>query len=202
MPAYLLTPRRGLLCLLFVLAVAGGGWGQTLLDPEPRACRTRDDAAVSAEAADELYQGRRNEYPAGGVLMVLAKVPAGLFGSLEVYLCPDGEAEEECLDRVPLQLADGSGTSFDLQKVAVADKYEVPVILPDGVTCPTCTLQMRVVSRGCEDEAECPPTEEVTCANLTVREIKSSEKRLFGLLAGFLGSLFRRRRRRHHNYDD
>ena len=33
------------------------------------------------------------------VLMVLAEVPAGLFGSLEIDLCPEGDAEVECLDR-------------------------------------------------------------------------------------------------------
>lgn len=31
--------------------------------------------------------------------MVLAKVPTGLFGSLQLFLCPDGEAREECLDK-------------------------------------------------------------------------------------------------------
>ncbi|XP_050731511.1 uncharacterized protein LOC127006072 [Eriocheir sinensis] len=173
MTASSVMPRR-LACLFFLLSVAGGGWCQTLLDPEPRTCRTQNTAAAAAGT-----EGHRNEYPAGGVLMVLANVPAGLFGSLEVFLCPDGEAKVECLDRVPLQLADGSGTNFDLSKVTVTDKYEVPVILPDGLTCPTCTLQMRVVSRGCEDEAECPPTEDVTCANLTVREIKVAKRRFF-----------------------
>lgn len=33
------------------------------------------------------------------VLIVLAKVPTGLFGSLQLFLCPDGEAREECLDK-------------------------------------------------------------------------------------------------------
>lgn len=49
---------------------------------------------------------------------------------------------ECCAHRVPLQLADGSGTSFDLQQITATDDYEMPVILPDGVTCPFCTLQV------------------------------------------------------------
>ena len=44
--------------------------------------------------------------------------------------------------RVPLQLADGSGTSYNLQKVPRTDNYEIPVILPDDITCPACTLQV------------------------------------------------------------
>lgn len=46
------------------------------------------------------------------------------------------------VNRVPLQLGDGSGTIYDLSKVPSADKYEIPVILPDDVTCVTCTLQV------------------------------------------------------------
>ena len=47
-----------------------------------------------------------------------------------------------CPHRVPLQMADGSGTSYSLQKVPRTDKYEIPVILPDDITCPACTLQV------------------------------------------------------------
>ena len=43
---------------------------------------------------------------------------------------------------MPLQLADGSGTSYSLQKVPRTDNYEIPVLLPDDITCPTCTLQV------------------------------------------------------------
>ena len=53
-----------------------------------------------------------------------------------------GGSDSRCPNRVPLQLADGSGTSFDLQKVPRTDRYEIPVILPDDITCPTCTLQV------------------------------------------------------------
>lgn len=49
-------------------------------------------------------------------------------------------------NRVPLQLADGSGSSFDLQGVTVSNNYEIPVILPDDVTCPICTLQVSLRS--------------------------------------------------------
>ncbi|KAG0713266.1 hypothetical protein GWK47_016581 [Chionoecetes opilio] len=191
MPARRVLPRYALTLLL--LAVAGGGWCQTqLLDPEPRPCRTQDAAAAAA-----LSQGRRNEYPAGGVLMVLAKVAAGLFGSLEVYLCPEGDAQVECRDRVPLQLADGSGTRYSLHDVPRTDNYEIAVLLPDDITCPTCTLQvtqgqlgtdsregssfmthltpvspqLRVLTRACARHHACPTREHAFCADIAVREL-------------------------------
>ncbi|XP_063881352.1 uncharacterized protein LOC135111691 isoform X1 [Scylla paramamosain] len=169
MTASLVTPRC---LLLLLLTVAGGSWCQTLLlDPEPRPCRTQDNATARAV----LSQGRRNEYPAGGVLMLLAKMPAGLFGSLQVFLCPDSDAEVECEDRVPLELADGSGTSYSLQKVPRTDRYEIPVILPDDITCPACTLQVRVLTRDCADEevveAPCPEKEVTFCSDITIRDI-------------------------------
>lgn len=40
--------------------------------------------------------------------MVLAQIPAGLFGSLQMFLCPDGGAEEECLDRWEEEESDGT----------------------------------------------------------------------------------------------
>ncbi|XP_045115756.1 uncharacterized protein LOC123507166 [Portunus trituberculatus] len=187
MTARLVTPRCS--ALLILLMVAGGSWCQTkLLDPEPRFCRTQDNASAI------LSPGRRNEYPAGGVLMVLAKVPAGLFGTLQVFLCPDGESEVECEDRVPLQLADGSGNSYSLQKVPRTDNYEIPVILPDNITCQVCTLQLRVLTRDCADEEgvegeEAPCTAEVVtfCSDITVRDIKEQEKRIFAFLGSLLG---------------
>lgn len=33
------------------------------------------------------------------VAMVLTRIPAGIIGSLQMFLCPDGRAAEECLDR-------------------------------------------------------------------------------------------------------
>ncbi|KAG0713265.1 hypothetical protein GWK47_016580 [Chionoecetes opilio] len=184
MPARRVMPRCTALFLL--LAVAGGGWCQTqLLDPEPRPCRTQDAAAAAA-----LSQGRRNEYPAGGVLMVLAKVAAGLFGSLEVYLCPEGDAQVECRDRVPLQLADGSGTRYSLHDVPRTDNYEIAVLLPDDITCPTCTLQLRVLTRACARHHACPTTEYAFCADIAVRKIKEQDKRIFAFLGSLLGSIF------------
>ncbi|XP_063881644.1 uncharacterized protein LOC135111865 [Scylla paramamosain] len=184
MTARLVTPRCA--ALLLLLTVAGGGWCQTLLlDPAPRACRTQDNAAAGAV----LSQGRRNEYPAGGVLMLLAKVPAGLFGSLQVFLCPDSDAEVECEDRVPLELADGSGTSYSLQKVPRTDRYEIPVILSNHITCPACTLQVRVLTRDCAEavEAPCPEKEVTFCSDITIRDIKlpAWRSKLKGMVQGW-----------------
>ena len=60
-----------------------------------------------------------------------------------------------CPHRVPLQLADGSGYSYSLQKVPRTDNYEIPVILPDNITCQACTLQ---VSQQMCSLSHAPPT--------------------------------------------
>ncbi|CAL4190481.1 unnamed protein product, partial [Meganyctiphanes norvegica] len=95
-------------------------FGQQLLDPPPRQCRTLgtnigSDEDVSDEASVE--GPTRNEYPAGGSMMVLALIPDGLTGVFEFYLCPPepelGDQQEECLVKVPLMLGDRSGTQFD-----------------------------------------------------------------------------------------
>nr|XP_045619674.1 uncharacterized protein LOC123771260 [Procambarus clarkii] len=175
---------------LFLLSVVTCGCvGQTLIDPIPRPCRSLG-SPVSWQARPS---DKHNEYPSGGLLMALASIPSGVEGVFEFYLCPEevNSQEEECLERLPLQLADGSGTTFNLSTVTRADKYEIPIVLPDDTTCELCTLQWHLVMKECEDE-DCTIVDRVFCSDVTIREAKDSEKRVFGLLFNIIGGMFRK----------
>ncbi|XP_063602452.1 uncharacterized protein LOC134778535 isoform X2 [Penaeus indicus] len=115
-----------------------------------------------------------NEYPAGGILMTLAQIPADVKGTFEFYLCPEegNTQQEECLIRIPLQLADGSGTQFRMEKIQKEDSYQIPLMLPDEVTCDDCVLQWRVVSEICQDASDCDIVDEIFCADVNIREVK------------------------------
>ncbi|XP_042877150.1 uncharacterized protein LOC122256485 [Penaeus japonicus] len=166
---------------LVILLFMRGSWGQTLIDPPSRECRGMINGDVQTSVT-------RNEYPAGGFLMVLASIPAGLTGSFEFYLClnDDGSAGEECLSKIPLQLGDGSGVTFDLSKVTTSNKYEIPLILPDDVTCDTCSVQWQVKVEDCGDNEDCTLVNENSCFDLKIRQAKEEEKRIFGSLLKFL----------------
>ncbi|XP_063596560.1 uncharacterized protein LOC134773301 [Penaeus indicus] len=164
--------------LILVLSMAAGAWSQVLLDPVSRECRGMADRA-------QLKALTRNEYPAGGLLMVLASVPAGVKGYFKFYLCLNDDAgREECLNKVSLQLADGSGDTFDLSKVGKAGSYEIPLTIPDDVTCDTCSVQWHVEVEDCGDNAGCSVTSQDSCFDVKIRQAKKEEKRLFGLIFG------------------
>ncbi|KAK3882921.1 hypothetical protein Pcinc_012714 [Petrolisthes cinctipes] len=114
------------LLLLLMLWVIGLCGGQVMVDPITRPCHDL-------------------------VMAALVSLPTDLSGFFEFYLCPEegNTAQEECLVRLPLQLADGSGTRYDLTDVPDKKLHEVLLILPDEVTCDTCTLQLRVVMKKC-----------------------------------------------------
>ncbi|KAK3866169.1 hypothetical protein Pcinc_028285 [Petrolisthes cinctipes] len=135
------------LLLLLMLWVIGLCGGQVMVDPITRPCHDlgkTDGAEVAARVSI-------NTYVAGGVMAALVSLPADLSGFFEFYLCPEegNTAQEECLVRLPLQLADGSGARYDLADVPDKKLHEVLLILPDEVTCDTCTLQLRVVMKKC-----------------------------------------------------
>ncbi|XP_053647616.1 uncharacterized protein [Cherax quadricarinatus] len=176
--------------LLLTMAVCGC-MSQSLIDPIPRPCRT-----LGRPSDLELDPARsHNEYPAGGVLMALASIPAGLDGVFEFYLCPQSDnSAEECLERIPLELGDGSGSVFNLTSVTRPDKYEIAIRIPDDVTCDLCTLQLRVVVN-CRDPSKCVRVDDVFCSDVTVREAKDSEKRMFALLFQVLGGIIKSIRR-------
>ncbi|XP_042877157.1 uncharacterized protein LOC122256493 [Penaeus japonicus] len=163
--------------LILALSMAAGAWGQSLLHPPSRECR-----GPAGGAGQEPQV--RNEYPAGGFMMVLASVPAGLKGYFKFYLCLDdgNPGQEECLNKISLQLADGSGDTFDLSKVSKSDKYEIPLIIPDDVTCDACSVQWQVETMDCGDNKDCKVASQVSCFDVKIREAKKEEKRLFGLI--------------------
>ncbi|KAK4296913.1 hypothetical protein Pmani_030624 [Petrolisthes manimaculis] len=155
---------RPISCLLLLLMLGGLCGGQFMVDPITRPCNDMvstwghvrvtirnggnegktDEAEVTARAS-------KNTYVAGGVMAALVSMPADLSGFFEFYLCPEegNTAQEECLFRLPLQLADGSGIRYHLADVPDKKLHEVLLILPDEVTCDTCTLQLRVVMKKC-----------------------------------------------------
>ncbi|ROT74831.1 chitin binding-like protein [Penaeus vannamei] len=164
--------------LILVLCMAAGAWGQTLLDPISRACRGMADANQAKALS-------RNEYPAGGLLMVLASVPAGVKGFFKFYLCLDDDAgQEECLNKKSLQLADGSGDTFDLSKVVKEGSYEIPLTIPDDVTCDTCSVQWHVEVEDCGDNAGCSLISQDSCFDVKIRQAKKEEKRFFRMIFG------------------
>ncbi|XP_037797422.1 uncharacterized protein LOC119592611 [Penaeus monodon] len=164
--------------LVLVLSMAAGAWSQILLDPVSRECRGMAGSA-------KLNAVSRNEYPAGGLLMVLASVPAGVKGYFKFYLCLDDDAgREECLNKKSLQLADASGDTFDLSKVVKAGSYEIPLTIPDDVTCDTCSVQWHVEVEDCGNNESCSLTSQDSCFDIKIRQAKKEEKRLFGLIFG------------------
>ncbi|XP_042884736.1 uncharacterized protein LOC122261273 [Penaeus japonicus] len=170
---------------VFTLALLGGTSAQRLLDPIPRQCRNLGDPEESSEAISPV---RMNEYPAGGILMTLAQIPADIKGTFEFYLCPEegNSQQEECLIRIPLQLADGSGTQFKMENIEKTDKYQIPLMLPDEITCDDCVLQWRVVREDCKTASDCSLMDDTFCADINIREVKENDKRFFHLLLGAL----------------
>nr|XP_027232256.1 uncharacterized protein LOC113823767 [Penaeus vannamei] len=149
--------------LVFTLALLGGSCSaQSLLDPIPRQCRNLGDVEVDSYTKSPA---RMNEYPAGGILMTLARIPADLKGTFEFYLCPEegNTQQEECLFRIPLQLADVRDAVQDGPDPR-GDSYEIPLMLPDEVTCDDCVLQWRVVTENCQDVSDCDIVDETFCA--------------------------------------
>ncbi|XP_068219350.1 uncharacterized protein [Palaemon carinicauda] len=178
------SPRAILLLTLVIYMFSGPVTAQNLLDPIPRPCRN----LAGGEDPTSDVEVQRNEYPSGGTMMVLAQVPGGTKGVFEFYLClEDGNTQdEECLDRQPLQLADGSGPSFDMSKVPASGNFEIPIIIPDNVSCEKCTLQWRVLVEQCIEAENCQLMDQEFCSDISVREIKGEDKRIFGFLIGAL----------------
>ncbi|CAL4078483.1 unnamed protein product [Meganyctiphanes norvegica] len=175
--------------------------GQQLLDPPPRQCRTLGTNIGSEEdVSDEVSVeagATRNEYPAGGSMMVLALIPDGLTGVFEFYLCPLepelGDQQEECLVKVPLVLGDRSGTQFDLSKVEKTDKYEIPIWLPEDLPSDNYTLMWRVVVTECDDDYSgetCVLKDDSFCTDVQIRDVKVREKRLFSMLISLASGIF------------
>jgi len=81
-------------------------------------------------------------YKAGQTIEVVTNIVANHMGYMTYKVCPFQEGVEvtqECLDKYPLELADGSGTSYDLGRQKGPVKVQVK--LPPGLTCERCVFQ-------------------------------------------------------------
>ncbi|KAG8228486.1 hypothetical protein J437_LFUL009351 [Ladona fulva] len=63
-----------------------------------------------------------------------------LLFSILLSLSKDQVETEDCFERYPLQLADGSGTRYQLGNGSTG-KYDVKLKLPDGVKCDLCSIR-------------------------------------------------------------
>ncbi|ROT72998.1 chitin binding-like protein [Penaeus vannamei] len=125
----------------FYLLVVGVASAQILVSPESRQCR---DLAAMDEAIPE---SNLKEYTAGEVMEVKATLPQAESGVFEFYLCPETDpGDEECLVKMPLNIAGGMGKKFDLAKIPKTDDYTIPLEVPQDVTCERCTLLSLVSS--------------------------------------------------------
>lgn len=159
------------------LLVVGVASAQILVSPESRQCR---DLAAMDEAIPE---SNLKEYTAGEVMEVKATLPQAESGVFEFYLCPETDpGDEECLVKMPLNIAGGMGKKFDLAKIPKTDDYTIPLEVPQDVTCERCTLLWMLIQNFCPEDASepCVSTTATMCADISIVEKKKQEKRDFG----------------------
>ncbi|XP_068245100.1 uncharacterized protein [Palaemon carinicauda] len=116
-------------------------------------------------------------YLEGQVLNITVLITANHLGHFEARICPDPEIEanQECLDKHRLSLADGSGNEYKIS--SEIGLYTMMVQLPPGLTCQHCVLQWRYETGNnwgrCSDGTSglgCGPQEEFrACADISIR---------------------------------
>ncbi|KAG0729547.1 hypothetical protein GWK47_030073 [Chionoecetes opilio] len=143
--------------------VCGDGWEE---NPRPH------------EAPGGLYATGTltRQYNQGQVITLTADITSNHRGYFEVRLCPDPkvEATQDCLDKHPLMLADGSGFKYKIS--LYTGKHTIQLVLPPTVVCTHCVLQWRYVAGNnwgvCPDghgELGCGLQEEFrACADVTI----------------------------------
>ncbi|KAG7200156.1 hypothetical protein KM043_000592 [Ampulex compressa] len=100
-------------------------------------------------------------YKQGSVIKSVSRLSANHMGTFQFSLCPltakDELETEECFQKYPLLLADGSGDTYHLREKKPGD-FVVNLKLPAGVTCEHCVLRWhyRVANSWgkCEDGSE------------------------------------------------
>ncbi|KAK6962183.1 cell wall integrity and stress response component 4, partial [Biomphalaria glabrata] len=84
-------------------------------------------------------------YEMGQLITIQVEITSNHLGYCEFKLCPKtsrtDRTTQDCLDRYPLALADGSGYKYKLSRESKL--YSVDVFLPAGLTCDFCVLQWR-----------------------------------------------------------
>ncbi|XP_059142297.1 uncharacterized protein LOC131929924, partial [Physella acuta] len=85
-------------------------------------------------------------YHQGQTATFRVNITANHKGYFEFKLCPTNSATvkttQACLDLYPVQMADGSGTKYQLTP-GVAKTFDVQVQLPQDLNCRLCVLQWR-----------------------------------------------------------
>lgn len=86
-------------------------------------------------------------YESGEVISVTVQLTASHKGYFEFKLCPKDNPRkrttQECLDKYPLQLADGTGTRYNIPNKNGYQLLTVKLRLPEDVTCRDCTFQWK-----------------------------------------------------------
>ncbi|GFT37433.1 chitin-binding type-4 domain-containing protein [Nephila pilipes] len=81
-------------------------------------------------------------YKSGEVITATVNIVANHFGYFTFKICPvqpGVTVDQECLDKHTLELADGSGTKFDLG--SKRGHVKVQLKLPEGFKCERCVFQ-------------------------------------------------------------
>jgi len=109
--------------------ICGDAWDL----PEPR---SNEDGGIYGKGVIA------RTYTSGQVITTVTNIVANHLGYFTFKLCPvqpGVKVDQECLDKYPLPLADGSGYKYDLgtQRGLV----KVNVKLPEGLKCERCVLQ-------------------------------------------------------------
>ncbi|XP_012216518.1 uncharacterized protein [Linepithema humile] len=119
------------------------------------------------------------KYKSGSNIDVTVRLTAGHLGHFEFHLCPLKTTTEletdECFDRYPLSLADGSGYKFPITKYGNGD-FKIGLVLPSGVTCQQCVIRWHYRTGNtwgtCDDGRQgvgCGPQETFrSCADVSI----------------------------------
>ncbi|KAK8733026.1 hypothetical protein OTU49_006717, partial [Cherax quadricarinatus] len=129
------------------------------------------------------------------VMLVRAHVPHVEKGTFEFYLCPrTNPTDEECLVRWPLDISGVEGRQYQMTRSIKGGEYEIPVVLPNGVTCDSCTLQWTLVTEQCAPEdaeegrdPDCSVQRTTLCSDISIVETKRRQKRGWDFLQGVFG---------------
>ncbi|KAG7164692.1 putative Lytic polysaccharide mono-oxygenase, cellulose-degrading-containing protein 8 [Homarus americanus] len=194
--------------LLFVLAV-GTVSAQQLISPPSRACR--ELGAMNSGVNDGTSVPK---YSAGQTIRVTAQVPNMKSGAFEFDLCPRADAQDEdCLFKYPLELAEGGGHQFKIESENPGGQYEVSLLLPQGLTCETCTImvvnhkfrfssqlnkacvelvdliltQWTLITKQCAQDPSCSSNQRTDlCADISITEEKTRKTRFWGMIKKIL----------------
>ncbi|KAK6168235.1 hypothetical protein SNE40_022103 [Patella caerulea] len=105
------------------------------------------DAAVKPHEAGGIYATGQivRTYKTGALITANVQITANHMGYFEFRLCVNNDvtkpATHECLNKHLLELGDGTGTKFYIDKKSGYKK--VPLSLPEGVVCSQCVFQWR-----------------------------------------------------------